>query len=161
MDSFANRTSKRTDMTSIELPEEGMDTAQRWVEELDRSGIDTMGGMVGPDAYDEFIKNLTEEPFDAASYHGTAYTMVCLMEAKWAISEYLKKVDPLIESDLTPASEKYGELNQELNKCHEEFPMGPGEMLKEKCVKVAGHLGEAKELETIALELLGNVIDAW
>ena len=115
--------------------------------------------VLGPEAYDVLIKNLTEEPFDENSHHGTAYTMACLMEAKWGVSEYLKKVDMLIEGDLVSVSEKYGELHQVLNKCHEAFPLGPGEMTEKKCTRVADLLGEAKELETTALELLGNVID--
>ena len=116
--------------------------------------------VMGPGAYDVFAKNLTEEPFDDASYHGTAYTMACLMEAKGAIAEYLRKVDPLLEGDLITVSEKFGELHQVLNKCHETFPMGPGEMLEEKCVKVAGLLDDAKNLEIGALELLGKIIGA-
>jgi len=74
------------------------------------------------------------------------------MEAKWAVSEYLKQVNPLFEHDLTAASEKYAELNQVLQKCHEIFPMGPGEMLDEKCIKVAGLLMNAKKLEVEALK---------
>jgi len=116
--------------------------------------------VLGLDAYDVLVKNLTEETFDENSHHGTAYTMACLMEAKWGVSEYLKKVNRTIEENLIPASEKYDELHQVLNKCHEVFPLGPGEMTKKKCTKVANLLGEAKELETTALELLGNVIDA-
>jgi len=69
MDSFTNRTATRTDMTSIELPEEGMDTAQRWVEELDRSGIDTMGVMVGPEAYDEFTASMDRFPGRFLGYY--------------------------------------------------------------------------------------------
>ena len=58
MESFANRTKSRTDMTSIELPDENWDTAQKWVDELDRYGIETMGVMVGPEAYDEFKETM-------------------------------------------------------------------------------------------------------
>ncbi len=54
METFANRTKTRTDMTSIELPDENWDTAQKWVNELDKYGIERMGVMVGPEAYDEF-----------------------------------------------------------------------------------------------------------
>ena len=62
MESFANRTKSRTDMTSIELPDENWDTAQKWVNELDRYGIKTMGVMVGPEAYDEFKETMTRFP---------------------------------------------------------------------------------------------------
>ena len=62
MESFSNRTKSRTDMTSIELPDENWDTAQKWVDELDRYGIKTMGVMVGPEAYDEFIETMKRFP---------------------------------------------------------------------------------------------------
>ena len=62
MESFANRTKSRTDMTSIEIPDETWDTAQKWVDELDRYGIETMSVMVGPEAYDEFKETMTRFP---------------------------------------------------------------------------------------------------
>ena len=62
MDSFAKRTKTRTDMTSIELPDETWDTAQKWVNELDKYGIETMGVMVGPEAYDEFKETMKRFP---------------------------------------------------------------------------------------------------
>ena len=55
-ESFENRTRSRTDMTSIELPDESTDVAQQWVDEMDRYGITAMGFMVGADAYDEFLE---------------------------------------------------------------------------------------------------------
>ena len=106
-----------------------------------------------------FIKNLTEESFDENSHHGTAYTMACLMEAKCGISEYLKKADQLLEVELIPISEKYNELNQILTKCHEIFPMGPGEMLEEKCNKVAELLKKAKKIEVEALDKLEKALE--
>ena len=62
MQSFTSRTTTRTDMTSIELPDENWDTAQKWVDELDKYGIDTMGVMVGPEAYDEFKETMKRFP---------------------------------------------------------------------------------------------------
>ena len=62
METFANRTKTRTDMTSIELPDENWDTAQRWVDELDKYGIERMGVMVGPEAYDEFKETMKRFP---------------------------------------------------------------------------------------------------
>lgn len=116
--------------------------------------------VLGPEAYDVLIKNLTEEPFDENSHHGTAYTMACLMEAKWAISAYLKKVDPIIETDLVQISENYATLEKILTKCHETFPIGPGEMLEEKCNDVAELLKEAKKNEEKALQELGKILEA-
>jgi hypothetical protein len=55
-ESFENRTKTRTDMTSIELPDESTDVARQWVDEMDRYGITAMGFMVGAEAYDEFLK---------------------------------------------------------------------------------------------------------
>jgi len=112
----------------------------------------------GPEAYDVFVKNLTEESFDDESYHGTAYTMACLMEAKWAVAEYLRKVDIIIEPSLIDVADKYDALHKILQRCHEEFPMGSGEMLEEKCVKVAGLLKDAKRLEVEALEGVKKVL---
>ena len=62
IESFSNRTKSRTDMTSIELPDENWDTAQKWVDELDKYGIKTMGVMVGVEAYDEFKETLRRFP---------------------------------------------------------------------------------------------------
>ena len=130
------------------------------VEDTLRRGYKLGGGdvpqlpeyVMGPGAYDVFAKNLTEELFDDASYHGTAYTMACLMEAKGAIAGYLRKVDPIIEPSLVDMANKYNALHQILQQCHEEFPMGPGEMLHDKCVRVADLLREAKKVELEALE---------
>ncbi|MBC8498451.1 amidohydrolase [Candidatus Bathyarchaeota archaeon] len=69
MESFTNRTKTRTDMTSIELPDEGMDVAQRWVDELDRHGVEAMGVMVGNDAYDEFLDARDRFPGRFLGYH--------------------------------------------------------------------------------------------
>lgn len=60
--SFTSRTASRTDMTSIELPDENWDTAQKWVDELDRYRIETMGVMVGVEAYDEFQETMKRFP---------------------------------------------------------------------------------------------------
>ena len=53
---FEERTRTRTDMTSIQLPDETWDVAQRWVDEMDRYGISAMGFMVGKEAYEEFVE---------------------------------------------------------------------------------------------------------
>ncbi len=53
---FEERTRTRTDMTSIELPDETWDVAQRWVDEMDMYGISAMGFMVGKEAYEEFVE---------------------------------------------------------------------------------------------------------
>jgi uncharacterized protein len=62
MDSFTRRLNTRTDMKSIDLPEENWDTAQRWVDELDRYGVQAMGVMVGREAYDEFLVTMRRFP---------------------------------------------------------------------------------------------------
>jgi len=53
---FEQRTRSRTDMTSIELPDESTDVAQQWVDEMDKYGITAMGFMVGAEAYDDFLE---------------------------------------------------------------------------------------------------------
>ena len=62
MESFASRTKTRTDMTSIDLPDETWDIGQKWVDELDKYRIETMGVMVGPEAYDEFKETVRRFP---------------------------------------------------------------------------------------------------
>jgi hypothetical protein len=49
-------------MDSIELPDEEWDTAQKWVDELDKYGIQAMGVMVGNEAYDEFLETKNRFP---------------------------------------------------------------------------------------------------
>ncbi len=116
--------------------------------------------VLGTNAYDVLVKNLTEESFDENSHHGTAYTFACLMESKEAVSEYLKKVDDLFDVDLGSIAEKYDALHKVLQKCHELFPMGPGEMGEEKCDKAAELLKDAKKYEVEALEDLKEALDA-
>lgn len=114
---------------------------------------------LGPDAYDELIKNLTKEPFDENSHHGTGYTLACLMEAKWGIAEYLAKADELLRQNLRPMSEKYMNLHKLLNECHVLFPLGPGEMTPADCEKTAEILAESKKIEVDALEDLRAVLN--
>lgn len=56
MTSFQKRTATRTDMKSIEMPDENFDSAQRWADELDRHGVSSVGFMIGPETYDEFME---------------------------------------------------------------------------------------------------------
>ena len=53
---FEKRTRSRTDMTSIDLPDESTDVPQMWVDEMDRYKITAMGFMVGEEAYHDFLK---------------------------------------------------------------------------------------------------------
>lgn len=54
MTSFAKRTETRTDMKSIDFPGDDFDAGQKWVNELDRYGVSSVGFMIGPETYDEF-----------------------------------------------------------------------------------------------------------
>jgi predicted TIM-barrel fold metal-dependent hydrolase len=54
--SFSNRTQSRTNMTKIELPDDSWDVAQKWIDEMDKYGVQAVGFMVGEEAYDEFIQ---------------------------------------------------------------------------------------------------------
>lgn len=116
--------------------------------------------VLGPEAYDVLVKNLTDEPLDENSHHGTGYTLACLMEGKWAVSEYLKQINPLLNANLTQISEKYNTVYQILDKCHEIFPLGPGMMPEEERRKTAEHLLQAKRIEVDALEDLRRVLEA-
>ena len=53
---FENRTRTRTDMTSIELPDETWDVGKKWVDEMNKYCITAIGFMVGKEAYEEFIE---------------------------------------------------------------------------------------------------------
>lgn len=53
---FEKRTQTRTNMSRIELPDDSWDVAQKWVDEMDKYGIQAVGFMVGEEAYDEFIE---------------------------------------------------------------------------------------------------------
>jgi uncharacterized protein len=55
--SFAKRTQTRTDMKSIDFPDEDFDAGQKWADELDRYGVSSVGWMIGPETYDEFIES--------------------------------------------------------------------------------------------------------
>jgi predicted TIM-barrel fold metal-dependent hydrolase len=55
MSSFTNRTKTRTDMKNIEFPDENFNAGQRWTNELDRYGVSSVGFMIGPEIYDEFM----------------------------------------------------------------------------------------------------------
>jgi predicted TIM-barrel fold metal-dependent hydrolase len=56
MNSFQQRTQTRTDIKSIEIPDENFDAAQRWADELDRYGVSSAGFMIGPETYNEFME---------------------------------------------------------------------------------------------------------
>lgn len=114
--------------------------------------------VVGPKAYDVLVKNLTEEEKDENSYHGTAYTFACLTEAKKAVAEYLRQNDSIVKHDLMSVADHYADLSIVLEKCHKEFPMGPGEMLDEKCVETGRLLIEAKNHELDALNELNKIL---
>jgi uncharacterized protein len=54
--SFQKRTRSRTDIKSIEAPDENFDAAKRWADELNRYNISSVGFMIGPETYDEFLE---------------------------------------------------------------------------------------------------------
>jgi len=54
MTSFTKRTQTRTDMKSIDFPDDDFDAGQKWADELDRYGVSSVGFMIGPETYDEF-----------------------------------------------------------------------------------------------------------
>ncbi|MCW4014554.1 MAG: hypothetical protein NWF07_16410, partial [Candidatus Bathyarchaeota archaeon] len=116
--------------------------------------------VLGPDAYDMLAKNLTEEPLDENSHHGTGYTIACIMEGKCCVAEYLKQINPILSPDLTGISEKYNTVYQILNKCHEIFPLGPGKMPEKDRIETAEYLLQAKEIEVDALEDLRMALEA-
>lgn len=62
MEGFTKRLNNLTDMKSIEIPDADMDVGQRWVDEMDRYGIEAMGVMVGEEAYDEFLETTERFP---------------------------------------------------------------------------------------------------
>ena len=116
--------------------------------------------VLGPTAYDVLAKNLTMEPLDENSHHGTGYTIACLMEGKNCVGEYLKHINPIIDQDLSTISKKYHEVYQILTKCHKIFSLGPGEMPEKQRIETADYLRQAKRIEIDALEDLRVVLEA-
>jgi hypothetical protein len=62
MTSFAKRTQTRTDMKSIDFPDEDFDAGQKWADELDGYGVSSVGFMIGPETYDEFMESRRRFP---------------------------------------------------------------------------------------------------
>ncbi len=54
LERFRRRIASHTDMSHVEMPSERWDTAEMWINELDRYGITAIGMMVSPAAWDEF-----------------------------------------------------------------------------------------------------------
>ncbi|MHA2406443.1 MAG: amidohydrolase family protein [Candidatus Hermodarchaeia archaeon] len=61
-EAIRRRISTRTDMKEVEVPNPDEDFAQRWVNELDRYGIEKIGMMVGPESWNEFSNALKRFP---------------------------------------------------------------------------------------------------
>lgn len=64
----------------------------------------------------------------------------------------------LLDVDLSDITSRYNELYLLLKKCHEEFPLGLGELPPYKCEKVAGLLREGKKIESEALVRIKEVL---
>ncbi|MBN2334849.1 winged helix-turn-helix transcriptional regulator [Candidatus Bathyarchaeota archaeon] len=115
---------------------------------------------IGLEGYDVLASNLVDERHDENSYHGFAYTVACLQESKRAASDYLRRVDMLLEPDLSGTAANYSKVHELIKECHEMFPYSfKGELEKPKCVRAAELLREAKETESAALEKLGKALD--
>jgi predicted TIM-barrel fold metal-dependent hydrolase len=56
LDRLEQRARSLTDMKEFQIPEEGWDTGRLWAEELDRYGITSIGFMVGPESWEEFLE---------------------------------------------------------------------------------------------------------
>lgn len=60
--SFTKRTQTRTDMKSIDIPDEDFDAGQKWADEMDRYGVSSVGFMIGSETYDEFLESRRRFP---------------------------------------------------------------------------------------------------
>ena len=56
LDRLEQRARSLTDMKEIQIPDEAWDTGRLWAEELDKYGITSIGFMVGPESWDEFLE---------------------------------------------------------------------------------------------------------
>jgi len=116
--------------------------------------------VIGLEAYDVLVANLTEESHDENSYHGYAYTVACLQESKGAVTGYLRRVDNVLEPDLSGVAERYARVHGLTRECHEMFPYAfRGELDGVRCGRTAELLAEAKKAETEALDGLGRALD--
>ncbi len=115
---------------------------------------------MGLEAYDVLAANLTAEPHDENSYHGYNYTIACLQESKGAVAGYLRRIDHVLEPDLSGVAEQYDKAYGLTRECHEMFPYAfRGELDRAKCERSAELLAEAKKAETEALGELGRALD--
>lgn len=62
LDNVERRVHKHTDMTRFQVPDSRWDTAQLWMDEMDKYGITAMGFMVDKPSLDEFIAAKTRFP---------------------------------------------------------------------------------------------------
>ncbi len=54
--------SERTDMKNFQLPEEGFDAGEAWIEQMNKYGITAIGMMVAPEVWDEFVQARERHP---------------------------------------------------------------------------------------------------
>lgn len=76
------------------------------------------------------------------------------------MTEYLRRVDHMLEPDLSGVAEQYDKVYGLTGECHEMFPYAfKGELDKEKCERSAELLVQAKKAEAEALEGLSLALD--
>jgi predicted TIM-barrel fold metal-dependent hydrolase len=79
----------RTDMKEVEVPRPDEDFAQRWVNELDRYGIEKIGMMVGPESWNEFADALKRFP---ERFYGYANINPLLPDAEKQARHVIRKL---------------------------------------------------------------------
>jgi DNA-binding HxlR family transcriptional regulator len=115
--------------------------------------------VIGIQAYDVLVKNLMEEPHDENSYHGFSYTIACLQESKWGISEYLKRLENTLEVDLRPVIEPYERVFDLIKECQKLSPFAmKGKLDPEVCQNSTNLLKSGKEYEAQALKSLSSIV---
>jgi len=115
--------------------------------------------VIGLEAYDILATNLVDEPHNENSYHGYSYTIACLQESKWAVSEYLKRLDGVLEIDLKPVINGYVRTYELVKECLKITPFAMrGKLNPEICQKSSKLLINSKEYETEALNSLASVL---
>ncbi|MHA2378477.1 MAG: amidohydrolase family protein [Candidatus Thorarchaeota archaeon] len=111
------RVAYRTDMTELKIPDEPWDTGEMWIQELDKYGISTIGMMIGPESWDEFVEARKRHPGRFIGYANVnpadenaievvkragreKFQGIKLYPSSWDFHVYDKRVYPIYEEAL-------------------------------------------------------------
>ena len=154
---------------------------QKWIEQSHQRDMDAIeqglkfnykiptfeGYVLGPNAYEEFAKNLTAQRNSEIAYHGVSYVGECLFEQKRNLAEFLKRMasrykNSKVNTLLINASNDFSEIADILKKFRRLFPFSlKGDFNKNDCRKGAALLRSISPFELSAFASLRTVLDIW